>query len=296
MLESTREIGQLGFDQFLASASLSSEILNAGAVSLEPEQSLSHTASYDRRFGDVGVLQLELSRRRIDNPVGIVALSESVIVAQNTYAQTIDEGRVSLEFPFEGMGREDLILSADLGLAESETIDPVTQEPREVSDLTSRYWSLGLRRDPGSGSLAWGFSVADQTAGLDYSARRIRDPSPGREWEAYVEWEPIEGLKLRTSLEGPSTSAERSLFYATVRAPGLEPSFVSRTSETVDRSASFSVEWRRRENLEIRASLSTSPKVREEESLTPFGGLPGPVLATETETTPQAEIEFRYYR
>jgi len=295
-LESSKETGQLSFGQFLASSSLSSEIITAGAVALEPERTLRHTASYDRRFGDVGVLRFELTRREVENPVHTVALSDDVIIAQNTGPETVDQARASVEFPFERFGREDLILIADVGVAESETVDPVTGETREVSGITSRYWSLGLRRDPGDGKLAWGISVGGETEGDDYSVRRIRESREDREWEAYVEWEPIEDLRLRTSLDGPGKQIRRSLFFASIREAGLAPSFIAETRQRVDRSASISVEWRRRENIEITGSLSTSPRVREEESLTPFGGPAGPILATATDTTPEATLRIRIYR
>jgi hypothetical protein len=294
--ESQRDIGQLGFGQFIASSSLSSEILTAGASALEPQRSWSHSLTYDRRFGDSGVLRLDLSRQRIDNPVRAVALSDSVVVAQNTSPRTVDSVGASLELPFEQVGRGDLILTASLQFADSQTIDPVTGVLREVSGVTGRYWSLGLRRDPGDGRLSWGFSAWHRTNGDDYSVRRIRDSRFSEDWDAWVEWEPVDRLKLRTSFNGPSTRVERSRFFGSVRAVGLEPSFISTRIRNVDSSASLSVEWRRHENFEISGYLSTSPEVRQEESLTPFGGANGPILATRTATTPRAQIRFRFYR
>lgn len=295
-LESTRRIGQLSFGQFLASSSLSSEILTAGASSLKPEYTWTHTASYDKRFGDVGVMRFALSREKVDNPVRAVALSDSLIVAQNSASQTIDEARATVEFPFEPFGREDLILSTDLRLAQSETVDPITGEVREVSEFTSREWSLGLRRDPGDGKLAWGASMTREFEGDDYSVRQIRESSFSHEWEAYVEWELVDDVKLGARLEGPSTSNWRSSFFDTVRRRGLDPSFVSETLRSEDRSASISVEWRRLDNVEIVGSLSTRPAVRDEESLTPFGETAGPFSATETATTPRAQVRVRFYR
>src|SRR5690606_10793560 len=124
-------------------------------------------------------------------------LSDSLIVAQNTSPRTIDQLEASVEFPFEGLGREDLVLTVNARVAESETIDPVTRETREASGITSRYWSIGLRKDPGDGKLAWSFSVARPTQSSSYSVRRIRDLDPSREWEAEVRWEPIDGVMIR---------------------------------------------------------------------------------------------------
>lgn len=295
-LESSREIGQLSFGQFLASSNLSSEIITAGAVTLEPERSWRHAAIYDRRFGDVGVMRFELARREVDNPVRQVALSDSLIVAQNTSPRLIDEARVQLEYPFERFGREDLILAIQTRLRQSDTIDPVTFEARDVSGVQTRNWSVEFRRDPGEGRLAWNFFVSGQKDGKDYSVRLIGESDSRSDWGASVEWEPIDGLKFRTELQGPQTTRYTSTFFAAVRSPGLQPSFIATTTTRSDRSGSFTVEWRRQERFEIRASLSTRPKVNTIETLTPFGDPVGTFLSREFDRTPRVTVRFRFYR
>jgi hypothetical protein len=294
--ESTRQIGQLSFGQFLASSSLSSEIITAGAVTLEPERSWRHAAVYDRRFSDVGQLRFELARQEVDNPVRQVALSDSLIVAQNTSPRVIDQARAQISYPFEKFGREDLILGVQARVRQSDTIDPVTGEQRPVSGVQTRDWSIELRRDPGEGRLAWNFFISDRTDGRDYSVRRIGERDSTSEWGASVEWEPIDGLRIRAQLEGPRTTRFTSLFFAAVRTPGLNPSFVATTTTRTDRGGSLTVEWRRMQRFEIRASLSTRPSVTTLESLTPFGDPMGTFLAREFARTPRATLRFRFFR
>lgn len=83
-----------------------------------------------------------------------------------------------------------------------------------------------------------------------------------------------------------------SAFYAAVREPGLDPSFIAATTTRRDAAASFTVEWRR-EHLEITGSLSTRPRYRTEESLVPFGEDIGALLTTEIAQTPRAMLRFR---
>ena len=294
-LESRREIGQLSFGRFLASSNLSSGILTAGASVLEPERRWVHSAIWDRRFGDVGVLRVALNHEKVDNPVRQVALSDTLVVSRNTSAQTIDSLQASIEFPFERFGRDDLILQFNGRLSQSETVDPVTGEIREVSGVNSSFWNVGLRRDPGNSRLAWGMSVSNWNGGDNYSVRSTRTSRQSREWQAYVEWEPIDDLKFRTRLEGPRRDLRQTSYFDTVRAIGLNPFFYADTITSVDRSASFTVQWRRSERFEIRGSLSTRPKVRTVESLTPFGEAAGSLLATEIAMAPQASLRFRFY-
>ena len=294
-LESVRDIGQLSFDQFLASSNLSSEIITAGAEALEPERFWTHTASYDRRFGDVGVMQFSLSRQRTDNPVRQVALSDELIVAQNTAPETIDSLNARIEYPFERFGREDLILAINGYVADSEAIDPITLEEREVSGLTRRQVSLEFRRDPGAGRLSWGAAITRWENGPSYAVRSIDVEENSGEWSAFVEWEVIDGLKLRGNVEGARWDDESETFYGAVRQPGLTPTFVSMSRQEVDSAASFTVEWRRRDHFEIRASINTRPEVRSIETLYPYGSPTGTSQSVIYAETPRATLRFRYY-
>jgi len=295
-LESSRQIGQLDLLQFIASSNLSSEIVTAGARELDPVRRWTNTARYDRRFGDAGVLRFRFSREHRDNPVRLVALTDTLIVRQNTSAQDFDIFEGSIEYPLERFGREDLILGVGGRLAHSETVDPVTGETREVSGNTSRYWAVELRRDPGDGRLAWGMSVGRQTREDNFSVNRISEFISSRQWGAYVEWELIDGLKLRTNLDGPRSDTQNLRTFFPVReAGGLNPNSIWRTTTEDDRSASIQLEWRRRDHLEITASLSTRPRSQ---------ALRIPILtaspefpqATGSDTSPRAMLRIRFFR
>ncbi|MGD8340042.1 MAG: hypothetical protein PVH89_04635 [Gammaproteobacteria bacterium] len=294
--ETDRSIGQLSFGQFLASTNLSSEINTAGAAELEPVRSWNHSVVYDRRFGDVGVMRFELSREERDNPIRTVALSDSLFVSQNTSSQTIDSIRASVEVPFTRFNREDLILGIEGGGSTSDTIDPVTGEQREVSGNPWRFWNVQFRRDPRAGDLAWNVYAGRQTQGDNYSVRSINESTRSHEWGGSIEWEVIDGLKIRTELNGPSSESWTQTFFGAVRTLGLDPSFLASTVVRRDRQASVSVEWRGWNHIEIRASLSTQPKVRTVESLTAFGEMLGTMLVNEIESSPRAWLRFRVYR
>jgi hypothetical protein len=327
-LSTGRSVGQLNFNQFLASSSLSSEILTAGASGLEPERQREVQASYDRRFGDLGVMRFSLARIETENPVRTVALSDSLIVSQNTSPEIVDRLQLSFDFPFERFGREDLILSVGGNFSDSETIDPITGETREVSSggfggggnfsggggnfgggggggfngggnfsggggFTPRHFKqIELRKDPGDGQLSWSVSMRDIQPTGTYSVRDIRTTTGERQWNASVTWEPIEGLKFTTNVDGPRTQLRESRFFAAVRQPGLDPSFIADTTTRRGTFSSFTVEWRR-ERLEITASLSSRPKNETVESLIPFGDTTGTLLTREIAQTPRAMLRFR---
>jgi len=327
-LSTSRSVGQLSFNQFLASSSLSSEILTAGATGLEPERQRNVSASYDRRFSDRGVMRFSLARTETENPVRSVALSDSLIVSQNTSPKTIDSLQVSVDFPFERWGREDLILSVSGLITDSETIDPITGETREASSggnggnfnrggggsggggnrnfsgggnfsggnfggfVPRHLKQIALRKDPGDGKLSWSVSYRDIEPSANYSARTIQESTGERRWNGSFTWEPISGLFFRTNVEGPRTQTRDFTFFGAVRTPGLDPTFNSLRTTRQGRQISFTVEWRR-ERLEITGSLSSRPDNRTEETLIPFGLPAGALLATEIARTPQAMLRFR---
>jgi hypothetical protein len=125
-----------------------------------------------------------------------------------------------------------------------------------------------------------------------YSARQIRASTGERQWNASLTFEPIDGLRIRANLDGPRTQTRLSSFYAVVREPGLDPSFLAETLTRRGQFASLTVEWRR-ERLEITGSLSSRPKYQTVESLVPFGAATGSLLETEIARTPRAMLRFR---
>jgi hypothetical protein len=320
-LSTSRSVGQLNFSQFLASSNLESEILTAGASDLEPERQKDVTASYDRRFGDRGVLRVSLARVETENPVNSVALSETLIVSQNTSPEIFNRLQASVDFPFERFGHDDLVLSISGMFTDSETIDPITGEMREVSSgggsgnfngnnsgnfnggsgnfsgnfggFTPRYYKqVELRKDPGDGKWSWSVSARDVKPTGNYSIRQIRNSTGEQRWNASLTFEPRDGLKFRANVDGPRTQMRFSSFFPGIREIGLDPSFIATQTTRRGSFASFTVEWRG-ERFEVTGSLSSRPESRTDELLIPFGGTMGTLLTAEAARTPRAMLRFR---
>jgi len=293
--ETRHEIGQLSFNQFLASSNLSSEILQAGASSLQPERSWNHSINYDQRFGDRGVLKFGLNHQNVQNPVRSVPLSDTLVVSQNTSPEKINRFNASVEYPFARFGLESLVLNTGLTITDSETIDPVTGVKREVPWATPLQWSFGLRKNPGQGKWTWGLNVFKRTFNDNYSVRSVRERERSYEWRAFADWEIINLFKLRGRIDGPRRESNISSFFSSVRQTGIDPSFFSSSTSRRDTSASFSLEWRRTRNLEVTATLNSRPRFRNEESLRAFGETTGSLQAREIAQTPRFQIQFRFY-
>jgi len=293
--QSRYDIGQLSLNQFLASSNLSSEILQAGAVSLNSERSWEHTLGYDQRFGDRGVFQATLGHYNLTNPIRTVALSDSLIVSQNTQPQKISWFEAELEYPFEQFGMPDLVLEADFTLRDSETVDPVTGETREVSWAEPFQYSLGLRKNPGDSKWSWGMNLWRSINNRNYRVRETNLWQRSHQWQAFIQYEFFQGLWLNVRFESPRTDRNLQEFYDAVRRPGLEPFFLAATNSRRDSSPRVSLQWRRDKYMEITAVINPRPRYTSTEFLSEFGATQGTLLGREIAQSPRAEIRFRLY-
>ena len=324
-LTTGRSVGQLNLSQFLASSDLESEIVTAGATGLKPERQKNLSASYDRRFGDLGVMRFSVARTETENPIRLTALSDSIVVRQNTSPKTVDSVQVSVDFPFERFGHEDLILSISSLFTDSETIDPITGETREAASgsfggggnrrdggggggnwrgggsfsggsfggFTPRYYKqIELRKDPGDGKWSWSVSYRDIQPSGNYSTRELGISDGERRWNGSFTWEPINGLFFRTNLDGPRTQTRVSDLFGAVRTVGLDPWAHHRDVNRQGTAASFTVEWRRN-RLEITGSLSSRPDNVKDEYLINFPGVAESFQLTGNSRTPRAMLRFR---
>ena len=293
--ESRYDIGQLSLSQFLASSNLSSEILKAGAASLDSERKWEHTLSYDQRFGDRGVLKFTLGYNNTENPIRAVALSDSLIVSQNTFEEKNTWFNTDLEYPFERFDMEGLVLKAGFTIRDSETIDSVTGESHDVDGSRPLRWSLGLRKNPGDSQWSWEVSMRSNGDNKNFGVRETSQFQRELEWQAFLQYEIFQGLRFNVRLEGPRNDIRLAQFFSSVRQPGLQPSFISATTRERDISPRVSLQWRRDKYLEITAIINPRPRFQDTELLREFGATQGSLLAREIAQSPSAELRFRIY-
>lgn len=293
--ESRYDIGQLSLSQFLASSNLSSDILQAGAVSLDSERSTEHTLRYDQRFGDRGVLRFTLGRVKTLNPIRSVALTDSVIVSQNTFPEQRTWFNTSLEYPFERFGLPDYLFDIGFTVSDSETVDPVSLESRPVSWVRPLEWSLGFRKNPGDGQWSWGLNLWKRLNNADYRVRETRQQWQSHEWRAFAQYEIIDGLWLNAQVESARSESELSRFFSTVRRAGLDPSSLAYRESERDIGTSLSLQWRRQNYLEVTATINPRPAFHSEELLRDFGVATGSLQAREIARSPSAELRVRLY-
>jgi len=154
-----REVGQLNFDDFVASSSVASTgVLVAGNPDLTPQQDWVAEAAYERRFWKSGAAVITFRHHELSDVVDRGPVRNAAGVAVADRPENIGDGR-----------REEISFSITLPLDRlkvpnggqlrmqatrrwSEVVDPLTGEEREISTLKS---SSDIREPSVLGPVSW---------------------------------------------------------------------------------------------------------------------------------------------
>ncbi|MDP2226125.1 MAG: TonB-dependent receptor, partial [Moraxellaceae bacterium] len=134
-----RSVGQLDFDDFVASSSLNTGVLTAGNPDLDPAQEWQFEAALERRFWTSGAAVITLRRAEITDVVdrAPVRLASGDIydAPANIGAGLREELALNLTLPMERLGLKGAQLRSEATWRRSEVEDPTTGEDREISGL-----------------------------------------------------------------------------------------------------------------------------------------------------------------
>lgn len=193
-----RDVGQLNFEDFAASAELSGGGgVFAGNANLRPETSWRFEASGDWRW-EGGALELTAFYWRIEDafdyiPVG--APPDVFDARGNIGDARLWGARASFEtgVPLLSNAR----LRVEGVWRGSEVTDPLTQESRPQSESQESFVAVEFRHDLRALHVAWGVDYERERLAPEYRFDRITDEHDGDELEVWLETTRFEGLKLR---------------------------------------------------------------------------------------------------
>ena len=211
-----RRVGQLNFLDFLQSVNLSEERENAGNPDLVPPQSWELDLEGIRNLGAYGTTRLRLYGRWYNDIVDIVPIGATGESPGNIDQAVAYGVEWKTTFNFDPMGWRGARLDALVQLQRSRVDDPLTGEPREISNAMLRLIEVGLRHDVPDTDWAWGFNI-----GHFLGAPSVRLTEIGRQWEGpvwssmFVEHKDVMGLTVRAGVANP-TGAARSMWERTV--------------------------------------------------------------------------------
>jgi hypothetical protein len=196
-----REVGQLDFGDFVASADIDLGQVEGGNPDLEPQTVTILEAVYERRFWGEGVLDLTWSHAEYEDVVDLIPLSGGFDGVGNIGDGTADFFQIQLTLPTDRLGVPNGRLQTRGSWSGTSVIDPVTGEARRFQGNQAFGCGIGFTQDLGDGRWSWGFEHdCDIEKGRAFRVREVRTFHAEPEFELYGQWKPRPDLTLRVDL------------------------------------------------------------------------------------------------
>jgi hypothetical protein len=192
-----RDVDQLPFSLFAASAKLTDGTVKAGAASVDQERSWAAEANVQKSFWDHGVLTLTARGEAIDNPIGLVVTPDGFDATGNLERAGRLTVQSALTLPLDRFGLHGGKLDINQSLVRSRVTDPVTGKKRALAGDRRWTWSLGLRQDLARAPVSWGLSASGGTPISDYRLTEIQRSNVDPAFSAFAELKPRPHLSLQ---------------------------------------------------------------------------------------------------
>lgn len=196
-----RDVGQLDFDDFVASADIDIGEVEAGNPDLAPQQETVFEALYERRFWNDGVFDATLQHAEIEDVVDVILLAGGFDGVGNIGDGTSGFFRLRVTLPFDKLGVPNARLHVRTTWAWSEVTDPVTGENRRFQGSQAFGCEVNFNHDLNGGRWSYGFEHGCNTdKGRTFRVREIRASREDPFVLIYGQWKPRDDLTLRVDL------------------------------------------------------------------------------------------------
>ena len=224
-----RKVGQLDFGDFLSSVDIQNNNSLSGNVELVPEQSWILSSELNKSLGPWGALKLAGEYHRIEDVVDLVPINEfgqpvsDMADIRGEGVGNIDDAwassiTLSGTIKFDELGAKGLQTEFSWRYRNSEVDDPLTGEPRQISNYPKITANVALRWDiPGT---PWAL-VGGLEEYQNYANYRLGEIS--REWNApsinffSIENKDVFGMKVRlqaVNLNDTSENFKRDVYQS----------------------------------------------------------------------------------
>ena len=210
-----REVGQLNFGDFVASADLVAGSQDGADANLEPQRSWVGEMAWERRFWGAGSVSATLTHAEISDVVDYRPLPAGGDAPSNIGDGRSDQFVIALTVPTTRLHISGGQVKTRFSWFDSEVTDPVTLEKRRITGVTPFVCNVSFTRDMPGGKWSWGtsYNCAQENSRFRFNEVRVNRAEPY--FEGYVEWKPRSDLTVRTTLSNWSSrnvSRERTIY------------------------------------------------------------------------------------
>ena len=217
-LRAEREVGQLNFDDFVASSGVASTgTLSAGNPNLTPQQAWVFEAAYERRFWTAGSLVLTARRSELSDVVDRIPIfgTSGAILADapgNLGAGRRDELQASVTVPLDRLGVRSAQLRAQVTRRWATVVDPLTGRTREISNLRTSNtrdpsgvspvnWEVHFTQDIPAWKSVWGADIIGGYREVAYRLTEVETRKISTAVTMFDEYRLHPDLTLRVELQ-----------------------------------------------------------------------------------------------
>ncbi|MDP3368963.1 MAG: TonB-dependent receptor, partial [Brevundimonas sp.] len=195
-----RELGQLDFGDFAASADLVDENVQGGNVDLEPEQRWITELTYERRFWEDGIVSIGLRHDEIIDAIDVIPLAGGLSAVGNIGKGTLDQLVVNILVPMDKAGFTGGRLGFRNTWNHTEVTDPTTGETRAISGVRPSQPVFTIAQDITSWKLQWGGAYIASLEQNSFDPDQTSGFRGSDYFELWAEYKPTPTLSLRAQV------------------------------------------------------------------------------------------------
>lgn len=211
-----REVGQLDFGDFIASADIDIGQVEGGNPDLEPQKQTVIEAIYERRFWGEGVFDVTVQYAEVEDVVDVIPLTGGFDGVGNIGDGTADFFQMRLTLPTDRLGISNGRFQVRGSWSDTSVIDPVTGEERRFQGNQAFGCGVSFNQDLLGGRWSWGFNHGcNVDKGRGFRVREVRAFYAEPEVSAFVQWKPERDLTVKLDLGNASdryTGYDRDIY------------------------------------------------------------------------------------
>lgn len=195
-----REVGQLDFDDFAASAELEDDTVFGGNVDLEPEQRWVAELALERRFLGDGIIAVTLRHDEIRDVIDRLPLDGGLSAVGNIGDGVLNQLAVNVVVPMDRIGFSGGQVGFRNTWNQSEVTDPTTGALRPISSLRRSQAVISVQQDIARWRLQWGAAWLPLLGSTSYDPDQTSG-FRGRDYlELWAEYKPAAAWAIRAQL------------------------------------------------------------------------------------------------
>lgn len=235
-----RSAGQLDFSDFAASADLVNDREFSGNPRLRPETKTKATLAFDQRFAEKGALSIALYYEWRQHVLEHIILPSGDYALGNAGTAEVKGITSSLNLPLHQWAKGAQI-AFQANFIDSSFIDPVTNQNRQLTELTTPDISVDFRQDINQHNIFWGISYQAYQRSKAYYVDEYNHFHTQGLWQIYIEGIAFDGFKVRLDINnlGDKRTQWQRRLYQPNRSGALEQLQITQRHQ--DPSISFSI-------------------------------------------------------